>query len=145
MRSNTIHTVFDPSYLPSFLTMSARCLYCLTTVPVPKDEDDVPVCESCRLDGEADYAYRKWKADFDKRNAGKVLGSRCKSCDDFIPRYTWCDDKPPLRCHICESGHKHKERMDAMADEIKRWREEDEAAAPYIIEAMRAVLLGEKK
>jgi hypothetical protein len=112
---------------------------------VPKDEDDVSVCESCRLDGEADYAYRKWKADFDKRNAGKVLGSRCKSCDDFIPRYTWRDDKPPLRCYICESGHKEKERMDAMAAQIKQWREEDEAAAPYIIEAMRAVLLGEKK
>jgi len=34
--------------------------------------------------------------------------------------------------------------MAAMADEIKRWREEDEAAAPYIIEAMRAVLLGKR-
>lgn len=120
--------------------MASECLYCLAPTPKPTDDDMPAVCAACRREADEGDKYRKWKADFDKRNAGKVLGVSCSACWDYIPRSTWGGDGAPTLCYICESGRKHKE----FVAEMKRWREEDEAAAPYIIEAMRAVLLGKK-
>ncbi len=120
--------------------MASECLYCLAPTAKPDDEDMPAVCAKCRREADEDDKCRKWKLDFDKRNAGKVLGVRCSACDDYIPRNIWGGSEAPALCYICECGRKHKE----FAAEMKKLREEDEAAAPYIIEAMRAVLLGKK-
>ena len=118
---------------PSFLTMD-DCLYCLTPVRRPADEDAPAVCPTCVEDQKAFDDYRRMKAEFDRKYAGTLLGVDCRGCGDYIPRRVWSGDKPPKKCYICASGEKHRE----FAAEMKKWREEDAAAAPYIIEAMRA-------
>ena len=120
-----------------------RCLYCCTTdLPPPKDEDDVGVCTECALDQRAAYESEKIMRRYKARlAAGEVFGTNCKSCGEYISRRTWKDDVKPVRCYICNLGHERKIWYEKYGAEWARIRAEEEAAAPAIIEAMRAVLL----